>query len=133
MVTKKQYETLAAFRHRLRLFLQFSEEAARKVGLTGQQHQALLAIKGFPGREVITVGELADMLCLHHNSAVGLVNRLEKDKLVAKKHGQQDRRQILISLTVAGSKMLDTLAYAHKEELLKSAPQLRALLLQISE
>ncbi|MDB6131310.1 MAG: Transcriptional regulator [Verrucomicrobiales bacterium] len=133
MFTKKQYETLAAFRYRLRLFLQFSEEAAKKEGLSGQQHQALLAIKGFPGREVITVGELAERLCIHHNSAVGLVNRLEKDGLVTKKSGEIDRREMHVSLTLGGTKMLESLAYAHKEELLKIGPQLRSLLSQISE
>jgi DNA-binding MarR family transcriptional regulator len=51
---KAQYETLAAFRYALRKFLHFSETAAQAAGLTPQQHQALLAIKGFPGRDRIT-------------------------------------------------------------------------------
>ncbi|MGH8024732.1 MAG: MarR family winged helix-turn-helix transcriptional regulator, partial [Limisphaerales bacterium] len=47
-LNKTEYETLAAFRYALRRFLHFSEQAARTVGLTPQQHQAMLAIKGFP-------------------------------------------------------------------------------------
>jgi DNA-binding MarR family transcriptional regulator len=50
-VSKAEYETLAAFRYALRQFLRFSEEAAQAVGLTPQQYQAMLAIKGFPGRD----------------------------------------------------------------------------------
>ena len=46
---KSQYETLAAFRYALRRFIRFSEEAAQAAGVTAQQYQALLAIKGFPG------------------------------------------------------------------------------------
>ena len=48
---KSQYETLAAFRYALRRFIHFSEEAAQAAGITAQQHQALLAIKGFPARD----------------------------------------------------------------------------------
>ncbi|HWW03374.1 MAG TPA: helix-turn-helix domain-containing protein [Candidatus Acidoferrum sp.] len=39
--------------------------------MTPQQHQALLAIQGFPGRDCVTVGELAERLQLRHHSAVG--------------------------------------------------------------
>ena len=40
------YAALAQFRYQLRTFLAFSEAAAQSAGLTPQQHQALLAIKG---------------------------------------------------------------------------------------
>ena len=46
----------------LRHFLHFSQSAARAAGLRPQQHQALLAIKGYPDRDEVTVGELADRL-----------------------------------------------------------------------
>jgi DNA-binding MarR family transcriptional regulator len=75
-VTKAEYETLAAFRYNLRHFLRFSESAAESTGLTSRQYQALLAIKGFPARDCITVGELAEQLQIAHHSAVGLVDRL---------------------------------------------------------
>jgi DNA-binding MarR family transcriptional regulator len=55
-VSDREYEMLASFRHALRRFLSFSEEAARVVGLTPQQHQALLAIKGFQGKGVAGKG-----------------------------------------------------------------------------
>ncbi|MBV8176985.1 MAG: MarR family transcriptional regulator, partial [Verrucomicrobia bacterium] len=58
-VTKQEYETLATFRYNLRHFLRFSESAAESAGLTSRQYQALLAIKGFPARDCVTVGELA--------------------------------------------------------------------------
>ena len=45
-VSKAEYETLAELRYSLRQFLHFSEEAAHGAGVTPQQHQALLAIKG---------------------------------------------------------------------------------------
>ena len=72
-ITKAQYESLAALRYALRGFLRFSRDAARAAGIPPQQHQALLAIKGYPGREKVTIGELAERLHLRHHSAVWLV------------------------------------------------------------
>ena len=99
---KSQYETLAAFRYALRQFIHFSEEAAHAAGITPQQYQALLAIKGFPGRESVTVGELAERLQLRHHSAVGLVDRLVAEKLVVRLPSAEDRRRVLIQLTLRG-------------------------------
>src|ERR1051326_2195953 len=75
-VARVQYATLAALRFALRQFLRFSEEAAQKAGITPQQHQALLAIKGFPERDEVTIGELAERLKLRHQTTVELVDRL---------------------------------------------------------
>ena len=53
-LSKSEYEALSNFRYALRSFLKFSKDTAEYVGLTPRQHQALLAIKGFKGRERIT-------------------------------------------------------------------------------
>ena len=116
-VTKAEYERLAAFRYNLRHFLRFSESAARSVGLTSRQYQALLAIKGFPARDCLTVGELAEQLQITHHSAVGLVDRLVRQNLVSRDAGTQDRRQVFVKLTARGGEVLERLASAHKEEL----------------
>src|SRR5512143_1731075 len=96
--SKADYETLAAFRHALRQVLHFSEEAAERVGLTPQQHQALLAIKGYPGRDYVSIGELAERLRIRHHSAVGLVDRLEAQNLVARQGAEADRRQVYVTV-----------------------------------
>ena len=127
---KSDYEMLAAFRYLLRRFIHFSEEAAKAVNVTPQQHQALLAIKGFPGRDEVTVGELAERLQLKHHSAVGLVDRLVKEKLVARKPGE-DRREVLVRLTAHGEQILTDLSYIHRAELKKLGPQLRRLLQEL--
>src|SRR5579871_3340694 len=77
-VSDADYLTLAAFRAALRQFLRISEGLAHGIGLTPQQHQAMLAIRGFPGGTAPTIGELAARLQVNHNSAVGLVTRLVK-------------------------------------------------------
>ena len=107
---KTQYETLAAFRYSLRKVSHFSEAAAQNAGVTPQQHQALLAIKGFPGRDQVTVGELAERLQLRPHSVVGLIDRLAAEKLVARTPSNEDRRQVLIQLTKQGEETLEKLS-----------------------
>ncbi|HLH54701.1 MAG TPA: MarR family transcriptional regulator [Verrucomicrobiae bacterium] len=126
--SKAQYETLAAFRYALRRFLHFSEMAAQGAGLTPQQHQALLAIKGFPGRDEITVGELAERLQLRHHSAVGLIDRLALEKLVVRKPSKEDHRQVLVQLTARGEGVLARLSAAHHQQLQRIGPELNQLL-----
>ncbi len=127
-LSKAQYERLAAFRYHLRQFLHFSEVAARNAGLSPRQYQALLAIKGFPGRESITVGELAEQLHIAHHSAVGLVDRSVAQNLITRKQGVEDRRQVYITLTKRGSKTLEQLSGAHRAEIRRLGPRLELLL-----
>ena len=132
-ISKSDYETLAEFRYALRCFLHFSENAAETVGLTLQQHQALLFIIGYPGRERITIGELAERLQIRHHSAVGLVDRLEEQGLVERTPNEEDRRQVLIGLTGKGTRVLESLANIHREELRHMGPQLCSMLEQITK
>jgi len=130
-LAKADYETLAEFRYLLRQFGAFSEDAARQAELTVQQHQALLAIKGFPGREELTVGELAERLNLKHHSVVGLVDRLVGRGLIQRRHDAADRRRVLIALTPKAEALLLALTLAHRDELRRLAPLLRALLQRV--
>ncbi|HVM50031.1 MAG TPA: MarR family transcriptional regulator [Candidatus Acidoferrum sp.] len=130
-LSKAQYERLAEFRHALRQFLHFSEQAAHAAGLTPQQHQALLAIKGFPGRDHVTVGELAERLQLRHHSTVGLIDRLVADNLAERAPSTQDRRQVFVQLTRHGEKVLESLASAHRQELKRTGLDLKRLLEQL--
>ncbi|HEV2692786.1 MAG TPA: MarR family transcriptional regulator [Verrucomicrobiae bacterium] len=132
-LNKTQYETLAAFRYALRKFTHFSESAAQAAGVTPQQHQALLAIKGFPSREQVTVGELAERLQLRHHSAVGLIDRLVLEKLVTRGPSSEDRRQVLIQLTQRGEKMLENLSALNRQELKRVGPEFRRLLEQLDQ
>jgi DNA-binding MarR family transcriptional regulator len=122
------YQRLAEFRYLLRRFLIFSEAAADTAGLAAQQHQALLAIKGFAGAPSMTTGALAERLGIRHHSAVGLIDRLEAKSLVRRESGATDRRQVLITLTPQAEALLETLSAAHRDELERLAPLLQALL-----
>jgi DNA-binding MarR family transcriptional regulator len=116
-ITKAEYEALAGFRYALRRFLRFSEEGARAAGLTAQQHQLLLAIKGQPGREWASVSDLAESLQIRHHAAVGLVDRCARLGLVARGPHPQDRRQVRVTLTPKGEAVLDGLSQRNRSEL----------------
>ncbi|HEX7853280.1 MAG TPA: helix-turn-helix domain-containing protein [Sphingobium sp.] len=115
------YAALAAFRHAIRRFQAFSEEKALEVGLTPQQHQALLAIRGCdPG--AATVGHVAERLILKPHSATGLVNRLEALELVVREAAVDDRRRALLRVTPKAYALLDTLSVVHREEIQRMQP-----------
>src|SRR5581483_5521828 len=121
-ISQSDYEALASFRYSLRQFLRFSEEAARALGLTPHQHQALLAIKGFPNRQQLTIGELAERLQIRHHSAVELVNRLAEERLVIRQNSKDDHRKVYVALTERGLNVLEKLSTAHKQELRQIGP-----------
>lgn len=127
-LAKKDYEALAAFRYMLRRFLRFSESEAGREGMTAKHHQALLAIQGFPGRDVVTVGELAERLQLKHHSVVGLADRLVERGLVKRRASKEDRRVVHLSLTARGLTILERLARVHQQELRRLTPQFKAQL-----
>jgi len=121
------YRRLAEFRHALRRFLAFSEAAARQAGITPQQHQALLAIKGAPKPEAVTVGYLAGQLLLQPNSAAELVDRMVNCGLLTRQEAPDDRRRVVLTFTPSADKALHALSAAHIRELRQSAGVLGGL------
>jgi DNA-binding MarR family transcriptional regulator len=117
-LTGRDYRTLAQFRHQLRQFLLFSENAARAAGLQPRHHQALLAIKGFADA---TVGDLAEHLGIRPNSAVELANRLVAARLVRRVTDTADRRRVHLVLTATAERRLEELTRAHHAELKRLA------------
>lgn len=116
-LTKKDIETLARFRYRLRRFLRFSEKICRKNQVTPLQYLLLLHVKGFPGRNWATISELAERLQAHHHGVVSLVSRCEKQELIERRRSQEDRRQVEIHLLTKGNRCLERLAKLHRNEL----------------
>ncbi|MGH8800331.1 MAG: MarR family winged helix-turn-helix transcriptional regulator [Casimicrobiaceae bacterium] len=131
-MSKSDFETLARFRYQLRRYLRFSEEVTRRKGITPLQYQLLLQIKGFPGRQWATVGELAERLQAKHHGVVSLVSRCETAGLVKRSSGRSDRRRVEVRLTRKGDGCLRQLARLHRLELLSlrgkfAVPDLTAL------
>jgi DNA-binding MarR family transcriptional regulator len=123
------YALLADFRATLRSFMAFSETQARNAGLTPQQHQALLTIRGSsPGNA--TVGYVADRLMLKPHSASGLLSRLEEAGLVLREPDQADQRKMFLRLTPEAEQLLESLSLAHLEELSNLKPMLLSMINQ---
>ncbi|UEM12516.1 MarR family transcriptional regulator [Bradyrhizobium barranii subsp. barranii] len=122
------YAALAQFRYQLRTFLAFSEAAAQSAGLTPQQHQALLAIKGLAAPDGASVGDIARFLLIRHHTAVELVDRMAKLKLIGREGDPQDARRVLVRLTAKGEQKLRSLSRIHLDELSAAAPALAKIL-----
>jgi DNA-binding MarR family transcriptional regulator len=116
-MTLRQYRGLADFRYELRRFLRYSEQLARRHGVTPLQYQLLLQVKGYPGRTRATVGELAERLQAKHHGAVALVSRCEEAGLVVRRVNREDRRAVFVELTAKGERLLERLARLHRNEL----------------
>jgi DNA-binding MarR family transcriptional regulator len=104
------YVALAEFRHELRIFLAFSETNARREGLTSQQYQALLTIKGFGREKTMFVGELARLLLIKHHTAGELIARMEQLGLLKRNVDVNDNRRVLVTLTRKGMLRLEKVA-----------------------
>jgi DNA-binding MarR family transcriptional regulator len=121
------YRRLLEFRTGLRRFLRWSEEQAAAAGLTPAQHQLLLVVRGHPGPDGPTIGDVADYLLLRHHSAVELVDRAESAGLVRRVRDRADHRIVRLHLTPLGTGRIEELAALHVEELTRFAGRFRSL------
>ncbi len=123
------YHRLARFRFALRKFLRFSEEAARRAGISPGQYQLLLFVRSF-GSDPPAVAELADRLQVLHQSAVGLVDRCVRARLVRRRRDSVDRRRVRVELTPSGRRLLARLVREHYRglaDLRRAVPRTAAL------
>jgi DNA-binding MarR family transcriptional regulator len=118
----RDYRTIAEFRYQIRKFLAFSEAAAGKRGLNGQQHQLLLALKGLPEGVDPTIGILAERLQLRHHTAVELVDRLCDRGYIKRETDAADRRRVHPRITARGERLLMKLTAIHQKELETTGP-----------
>jgi DNA-binding MarR family transcriptional regulator len=130
VLSDEDYRLLADFRMTLRRFMAFSEAKATEVGLTPQQHQALLAVKAAPAGKS-TIGSIAEWLMLKPHSASGLVDRLEALDLIERRVSPEDRRQAQVVLTDKAEALLALLSVTHREEIRRLRPMLTDLLRRI--
>ena len=116
-LTQQDFERLLEFRVTLRRFQRWSEDQAQAAGLTHVQHQLLVAIKGHPGGNRPTIGDLAGYLLLRPHSTVELVDRAEAAGLVQRMRDADDGRVVRVRLTPEGDQIVQRLTRAHLERL----------------
>jgi DNA-binding MarR family transcriptional regulator len=116
------FKAMAELRYQIRLFLRFSENAARQAGIEPQQHQLLLAVRGLPDALKPTIGVLAERMQLQHHSTVELIDRLVERNFLFRLRSTDDKRQVLVKLTRDGEEFLQTLSLHHLQELRSAGP-----------
>jgi DNA-binding MarR family transcriptional regulator len=116
-VTRQDFQRLLEFRVALREFQRWSEDQAEAAGVTHVQHQLLVAIKGHPGNQPPTVGDLAGYLLLRPHSTVELIDRAEAAGLVERVPDDNDGRVVRVRLTKDGDRTVHRLARAHLDRL----------------
>jgi DNA-binding MarR family transcriptional regulator len=122
------YVRLASFRYALRRFLHFSESETARLGLTGQQYQAMLVVRSRAERSPVTINDLARELLIRHNSAVGLVDRLVAHGLLVRAVIPDDRRKVRLRLSTPGERVLARLATVHRQKLRRIGPDIYRIL-----
>ncbi|HXR13529.1 MAG TPA: MarR family transcriptional regulator [Solirubrobacteraceae bacterium] len=86
----------------VRLGRELRKESAH-LGVTGGQVTLLYLISENPG---IGVGELAERERIATPTASGLVDRLERAKLIERLRSETDRRRVGLTITAAGARKL---------------------------
>jgi DNA-binding MarR family transcriptional regulator len=117
-LNKSDFAALSEFRYQMRRFERFSEDVVQTQGITPLQYLLLLHVKGYPGRDWATVGELADRLQAKPHGVVALISRCEASGLVERRLSSVDRRRVEIHLLKDGEAILGRLAELHRAELL---------------
>jgi DNA-binding MarR family transcriptional regulator len=121
------FRLVADWRAALRDFMSASKEILKKHDVTSMQYQTLLAIRVSDEPEGLSMNGLAGYLGVRHNSAVGLINRLETHGLVQRARSQRDRRVAHLRLTEEGENVLEVLAEGHSQELNRIRPEMRRI------
>lgn len=93
-LASRQYSDASIFMH---------EAIARKAGLTGSDHKYLGLILQ---HEELTAGDIAKLTGLTTGAVTGLIDRLEKKKLLKRQFSKDDRRKVIIKPQVENSMKL---------------------------
>ena len=115
-LTMQQYRALADFRYELRRLLRYSEQVTRRNGLTPLQYQLLLQIKGSADSGGATIGWLAERLQAKHHGVVALATRCETLGLIVRQASKDDRREVYLTLSAKGDRILERVARWHRDE-----------------
>ncbi|MFY0546173.1 MarR family winged helix-turn-helix transcriptional regulator [Brevibacillus sp. H7] len=72
----------------------------------GITHQAVRLLQHIEKRENVTIGDLAKLLAVSHNTASEHVKRLIQNGLVSKERSREDERRVYVRITEKGQEVL---------------------------
>lgn len=99
-----------------RLITQAYTPVLTALGITYPQYLVLMVLWE---DDNLPVNDIARRLVLETNTVTPLLQRMEKQGIVVRKKGEQDKRQQIVSLTDKG-KQLEDEAYAHIPESMRN-------------
>jgi DNA-binding MarR family transcriptional regulator len=79
-----------------------SAQFQRHLATRGIRFSVWRLLASLSGTAGLTIGELADILLLQQPTVTRIVDRIEKDGLVARKSASDDRRRVIVTLTPRG-------------------------------
>ena len=80
--------------------------ALRNWDITHQQYNILRILRG-AGDDGLPIMKIADRMVEKAPGLTRLVDRMEKQKRVKRRHSQEDRRRVLVTITPIGLQLLD--------------------------
>lgn len=98
-------DILAAMRRIIRALDLQSRQLVRSHGLTGPQ---ALLLKEVTLAGELTVGQLAERVSLSQATVTDILLRLERHGLVERQRSSEDKRRVLVHVTVAGRRLMKT-------------------------
>ena len=119
---------IKVWRSSVQQFLHDSRDILRRHGVTTRAYHAMLEIWGAPEGEGLSIGALADLIHLAHNSTVGVVDQLCKKGYATRKRSAPDKRVVWVQLTDQGRVVLAALVHDHIREFDKISPDLREII-----
>lgn len=115
-------EILVALRKIIRAIDLNSRVLAQKHGITGPQAVVLKELKQ---NGQMPIGGLANRVSLSHATVTGILDRLERQKLIEKSRDTVDKRRVLVQATKKGLQLAETAPPVLQEEFLEELKQLR--------
>jgi DNA-binding MarR family transcriptional regulator len=99
-----------------------SKRLVKQFGLTGPQ---LLILQEIAGAGEITASELAKAISLSQATVTGILERLEKRNLIARRRSTSDRRRVKVSATPNGRQLLEAAPPLMQESFLEQFDRLQ--------
>ena len=81
-----------------------SKQLVKRVGLTGPQ---LVILQEITRMGEVTAGEIAQAVSLSQATVTGILERMEKRGLLARRRSETDKRRIMVRITRNGQQVLD--------------------------
>ncbi len=97
-------KVMIALRKIIRTIDMNSKKLVKRVGLTGPQ---LIILREIAAKNDISPGAIANAVSLSQATVTGILERMEKRKLLTRKRSENDKRRIMVRLTDLGRQTVE--------------------------